>query len=117
MTSCARTAVPSIADRNPCLSGNVDLAHGYMCMRTAPHFPGGRGGGWWQYGYTEDCKSLCAIEGNNMDDDRILKSLQRMEGLLYHLSGDVRQQLKFIGSLLFINTGLVGVIIYMAFWR
>ena len=25
---------------NPCLRGNVGLAHGYMCMRTAPHFSG-----------------------------------------------------------------------------
>ena len=45
------------------------------------------------------------------------QSLRDLVAIVSRLEKTVENQLKFIGSLLFINTTLVGGIIYMAFWR
>ena len=52
-----------------------------------------------------------------MNDSTSEQSLRDLVEISVRLENTIASQLKFIGHLLFINTGLVGVIIYMAFWR
>ena len=49
---------------------------------------------------------------NNSTSEQYLRELVQIS---VRLENTLASQLKFIGSLLFINTGLVGMITYMAF--